>query len=44
MRELNFGWSMMKFADCIIQLNTGLNPRTNFSLGTGELKYMTSKN
>lgn len=44
MRELNFGWSMMKFADCIIQLNTGLNPRTNFSLGTGELKYITAKN
>lgn len=34
----------MKFEDCIKQLNTGLNPRTNFTLGEGELKYITAKN
>lgn len=30
--------------DCIKQLNTGLNPRNNFSLGSGKLKYITAKN
>ena len=34
----------MKFEDCILQLNTGLNPRSNFSLGKGNLKYITAKN
>lgn len=37
-------WRIVKFKDCIIQLNTGLNPRSHFSLGTGELKYITAKN
>ena len=44
MRDLNFGWRIMKFSDCIAQLNTGLNPRNNFSLGKGTLKYITAKN
>lgn len=41
---LNKDWRVLKFKDCIIQLNTGLNPRSNFSLGSGELKYITAKN
>ena len=42
--QLNNEWQVLQFRDCIIQLNTGLNPRTNFSLGTGSLKYITAKN
>ena len=38
------GWKIIKFRDCIIQLNTGLNPRDNFSLGKGNIKYITAKN
>lgn len=41
---LNNGWRIIKFGDCIKQLNTGLNPRTNFSLGDGNIKYITAKN
>ncbi len=41
---LNNGWHIIKFSDCIKQLNTGLNPRKNFSLGSGKLKYITAKN
>ena len=42
--ELASEWKMLKFEECVIQLNTGLNPRNNFSLGTGKLKYITAKN
>jgi type I restriction enzyme S subunit len=42
--SINSGWRVLKFSDCIIQLNTGLNPRDNFSLGSGSLKYITAKN
>lgn len=37
-------WKTLKFSDCILQLNTGLNPRNHFSLGSGEIKYITAKN
>ena len=37
-------WPTIKLKDCIVQLNTGLNPRDNFTLGTGEIKYITAKN
>ena len=37
-------WSVIKFKDCIKQLNTGLNPRTHFSLGKGNIRYITAKN
>ena len=37
-------WDIVKFRDCIVQLNTGLNPRDNFALGNGEFKYITAKN
>lgn len=42
--ELSPEWKVLKFEECIIQLNTGLNPRSNFTLGIGELKYITAKN
>ena len=38
------GWRVLRFSECILQLNTGLNPRSNFSLGNGDLKYITAKN
>ena len=41
---LGKNYDIIKFKDCIIQLNTGLNPRQNFSLGVGNLKYITAKN
>ena len=37
-------WPTKKLKDCIVQLNTGLNPRDNFTLGTGNIKYITAKN
>ncbi len=37
-------WNILKFNECIIELHTGLNPRKNFSLGEGNLKYLTAKN
>ena len=38
------GWKTYKLKDCILQLNTGLNPRDNFTLGCGDIKYITAKN
>ena len=40
----NKGWKVLEFSDCILQINTGLNPRQNFSLGNGNIKYITAKN
>ena len=37
-------WPTVKLKDCIVQLNTGLNPRDNFTLGNGDIKYITAKN
>lgn len=37
-------WRILKFSDCIKQINTGLNPRKNFSLGHGKNRYITAKN
>ena len=42
--RLNSDWRVLKFEDCIVQLNTGLNPRNNFSLDSGKIKYITAKN
>lgn len=41
---LNDDWRILKFSECIEQLNTGLNPRKNFTLGKGKIKYITAKN
>ena len=43
-RLLTNGWQILKFSECIKQLNTGLNPRNHFSLGHGSFKYITAKN
>ena len=38
------GWKVSKIKDCIKHINTGLNPRDNFVLGKGKIKYITVKN
>lgn len=38
------GWKIVSLADCIQTINTGLNPRKNFVLNTGDNKYLTVKN
>lgn len=43
-REIPEGWEVKKVKECIQHINTGLNPRNNFSLGDGEIKYITVKN
>lgn len=42
--NLPIGWEILKFKDCVKQLTTGLNPRKNFKLGQGNIKYITAKN
>jgi type I restriction enzyme S subunit len=43
-REIPEGWEVKTVSDCIKHVNTGLNPRQNFSLGNGSIKYITVKN
>ena len=43
-KVLKNNWKILKFSECIEQLNTGLNPRNHFSLGKGNIKYITAKN
>lgn len=43
-REIPERWEVLKFKDCIQHINTGLNPRDNFTLGRGNIKYITVKN
>lgn len=43
-REIPEGWEVKKVGDCIEHINTGLNPRDNFILNDGEIKYITVKN
>ncbi len=43
-REIPEGWRVWKVKDCIRHINTGLNPRNNFVLGNGTIKYITVKN
>ncbi|MCB7542462.1 restriction endonuclease subunit S [Tyzzerella nexilis] len=38
------GWTFCKIQDIISNICTGLNPRDNFKLGTGDIKYITVKN
>ena len=38
------GWSVKSIKECIVHINTGLNPRDNFVLGNGSIKYITVKN
>lgn len=43
-REIPEDWKVYKIKDVIKQINTGLNPRDNFKLGNGNIKYVTVKN
>ena len=41
---LHTDWKVGKVSDVVSQINTGLNPRDNFVLGRGSIKYITVKN
>ena len=43
-KEIPVGWKVDKLSSLITKINTGLNPRNNFVLGGGEIKYITVKN
>lgn len=43
-QKLPVGWSCSKMATVIENIRTGLNPRDNFKLGGGSIKYITVKN
>lgn len=43
-REIPFGWTDSTFSALVESVNTGLNPRKNFSLGQGSNFYVTIKN
>ncbi len=43
-REIPVGWEVTSLKECINHINTGLNPRDNFVLGNGNIKYVTVKN
>lgn len=43
-QKLPTGWSCSKLASAIENIRTGLNPRDNFKLGCGSIKYITVKN
>lgn len=43
-REIPKGWSVKSLSHGIKSINTGLNPRNNFSLGKGNIQYITVKN
>ncbi len=43
-REVPAGWEVKKVKNVVTHINTGLNPRDNFKLGGGDIKYITVKN
>lgn len=43
-REIPNNWKVNRIRDVISHINTGLNPRQNFILNTGNIKYITVKN
>ena len=43
-REIPEGWEVKPLKRLIKHINTGLNPRDNFTLGNGNIKYITVKN
>lgn len=43
-REIPKGWSVQRLESCLSRISTGLNPRDNFKLGNGAVKYITVKN
>ncbi|MDY3209432.1 MAG: restriction endonuclease subunit S [Candidatus Enterosoma sp.] len=43
-KEIPVFWKIRKIRDCIDHINTGLNPRDNFVLNNGNIRYITVKN
>lgn len=43
-RKIPEWWEVVEMSSVIKQINTGLNPRDNFILGNGIIKYVTVKN
>ena len=43
-REIPQYWSIGTVSDCVEKISTGLNPRDNFILGNGSIRYITVKN
>ncbi len=43
-QDIPIDWSCAKMSDAIEGIRTGLNPRDNFKLGNGIIKYITVKN
>lgn len=43
-KEIPANWNSAKMSDAIEGIRTGLNPRDNFKLGSGTIKYITVKN
>lgn len=43
-KKLPDGWTCSKMVAAIENIRTGLNPRNNFKLGGGSIKYITVKN
>ena len=43
-QDIPIDWSYAKISDAIEGIRTGLNPRDNFKLGNGTIKYITVKN
>lgn len=43
-RNIPLGWACSKMEEAIEGIRTGLNPRDNFKLGGGNIKYITVKN
>ena len=43
-RNIPADWEVKKLGDCLASISTGLNPRQNFTLGNGSIKYITVKN
>ena len=37
-------WKVGTVSDCVDKISTGLNPRDNFVLGNGDIRYITVKN
>ena len=42
-RDIPKGWGTKTLRQCVLSINTGLNPRQNFKLGTGKNRYITIK-
>lgn len=43
-REIPQNWIVGTVSDCVEKISTGLNPRDNFVLGNGAIRYITVKN